>query len=534
MVSYQKTFYETGEERHPMNMTMEQLVIVATIAVYLIAMVLVGVRYSGKSSGGAGEFYLGGRKLGPVVTAMSAEASDMSSWLLMGLPGVAYFTGVADAAWTAIGLAIGTYINWLIVAKRLRIYSAHIEAITLPKFLSKRFEDNSRFLLAIGALIILIFFIPYTASGFAAIGKLFNSLFGFDYLTTMLIGAAVVAIYTILGGFLAVSTTDLIQSIVMSVALVVVLAFGISVAGGWDAVVSNAQAIPGYLSMTEVGNVSTGESSGYSIISILSTLAWGLGYFGMPHILLRFMGISDPKKVKVSRRIGSIWVVISMSVAVIIGIVGFAMSRADAIPTFESASAAEAVIVQISNLLSTYGVPAALMAGLVLSGILASTMSTADSQLLAASSSVSEDLIGAVLGVKMSHKTTMWVARGTVIAISVIAVFLARDPNSSVFAIVSFAWAGFGATFAPAMLAALFWKRSNKWGILAGMISGGAMVFIWKYLVRPLGGAWNIYELLPAFLVAAVAIVVVSLLTPKPSRETMEIFDEVSAACREK
>ena len=212
-----------------MNMTMEQLVIVATIAVYLIAMVLVGVRYSGKSSGGAGEFYLGGRKLGPVVTAMSAEASDMSSWLLMGLPGVAYFTGVADAAWTAIGLAIGTYINWLIVAKRLRIYSAHIEAITLPKFLSKRFEDNSRFLLAIGALIILIFFIPYTASGFAAIGKLFNSLFGFDYLTTMLIGAAVVAIYTILGGFLAVSTTDLIQSIVMSVALVVVLAFGISV-----------------------------------------------------------------------------------------------------------------------------------------------------------------------------------------------------------------------------------------------------------------------------------------------------------------
>lgn len=514
-------------------MTTAQICIVATIVVYLIGMVIVGVIYSRKSSSGTGDFYLGGRKLGPVVTAMSAEASDMSSWLLMGLPGVAYFTGVADAAWTAIGLAVGTYINWLIVAKRLRIYSAEINAITVPEFISKRFEDNKKLLLGIAALIILIFFIPYTASGFAAIGKLFSSLFGFDYITTMIIGAAVVIIYTIMGGFLAVSTTDLIQSIVMSIALVVVLVFGINVAGGWDAVVENAKAIPGYLSLTELGNVATGEKSGYSFISIVSTMAWGLGYFGMPHILLRFMGIDDPKNVKISRRIGSIWVVISMGVAVVIGIVGFAMSKTGAIVTFESASAAEAVIVQISNLLSQNGIPAALIAGLIISGILASTMSTADSQLLAASSSVSEDLVRGMLGVKMSDKTTMWVARITVVIISVIAVFLAQDPNSSVFGIVSFAWAGFGATFAPAVLAALFWKRSNKWGVLAGMISGGAMVFIWKYLLKPLGGVWNIYELLPAFIVAVVFIVVVSLATAKPKQETVDTFNKVNDLCKE-
>ena len=261
-------------------------------------------------------------------------------------------------------------------------------------------------------------------------------------------------------------------------------------------------------------------------------LAWGLGYFGMPHILLRFMGISDANKIKISRRIGSIWVVISMTVAVTIGVVGLAMSRAGEIETFGSSSAAEAVIVKIADLLSTHGVLAALVAGLIIAGILASTMSTADSQLLAASSSVSEDLVKQVLGVKMSAKATMWVARATVIAISVIAVFLARDPNSSVFTIVSFAWAGFGATFAPAMLTALFWKRTTKWGILAGMISGGAMVFIWKYLVKPLGGAWGIYELLPAFIVALVFIVVVSLLTKAPDADTVATFDKVKADCK--
>ncbi len=513
-------------------MTSAQICIIIAIAVYLIAMVFVGVAYSRASKGGADSFYLGGRQLGPVVTAMSAEASDMSSWLLMGLPGVAYFTGIADAAWTAIGLALGTYLNFLLVAKRLRIYSAEINAITVPEFFSKRFKDDKKVLLGISALIILIFFIPYTASGFAAIGKLFNSLFGFDYMVSMLIGAAVVILYTIMGGFLAVSTTDLIQSIVMTIALIVVLGFGIEVAGGWGAVTDNARSIPGYLSLVQMTDISTGEVTDYGFIKSLSMLAWGLGYFGMPHILLRFMGISDAKKIKISRRIGSIWVVISMTVAVTIGIVGLAMSRVGEIETFGSSSAAEAVIVKIADLLSTHGVLAALAAGLIIAGILASTMSTADSQLLAASSSVSEDLVKEVFGVKMSGKATMWVARVTVIAISIIAVFLARDPNSSVFTIVSFAWAGFGATFAPAMLTALFWKRTTKWGVLAGMISGGAMVFIWKYLVKTMGGAWGIYELLPAFIVALAFIVVVSLLTKAPDADTVATFDKVKVECK--
>ena len=513
-------------------MTREQLCIVITIAAYLIGMVYVGVRCSKRSAGGSGEFYLGGRSLGPVVTAMSAEASDMSSWLLMGLPGVAYFTGVANAAWTAVGLAVGTYLNWLLVAKRLRLYSEELGAITVPEFISKRFEDHKKILLGLAAALILVFFIPYTASGFAAVGKLFHSLFGFDYMVTMVIGAAVIILYTIMGGFLAVSTTDLIQSIVMTIALVIVLCFGVSVAGGLDNVWANAREVPGYLSLTHVGDIATGEMGKYSLVSIISTMAWGLGYFGMPHILLRFMGINDPAKVKTSRRIGSVWVVISMAVAVLIGLVGFAMSRAGVVETFESASAAEAIIVQIADLLSKHGVLAALIAGLILAGILASTMSTADSQLLAASSSVSEDLIRQFLGVKMSSKTTMWVARGTVVVICIIALFIARDPNSSVFSIVSFAWAGFGATFAPVMIAALFWKRANCWGALSGMISGGIVVFVWHYCVRPMGGIWDIYELLPAFLVAAVFIIVVSLLTGKPSEETEKIFETVKTKNR--
>ena len=460
-------------------MTSAQICIIIAIAVYLIAMVFVGVAYSRASKGGTDSFYLGGRQLGPVVTAMSAEASDMSSWLLMGLPGVAYFTGIADAAWTAIGLALGTYLNFLLVAKRLRIYSAEINAITVPEFFSKRFKDDKKVLLGISALIILIFFIPYTASGFAAIGKLFNSLFGFDYMISMLIGAAVVILYTIMGGFLAVSTTDLIQSIVMTIALIVVLGFGIEVAGGWGAVTDNARSIPGYLSLVQMTDISTGEVTDYGFIKSLSMLAWGLGYFGMPHILLRFMGISDAKKIKISRRIGSIWVVISMTVAVTIGIVGLAMSRVGEIETFGSSSAAEAVIVKIADLLSTHGVLAALAAGLIIAGILASTMSTADSQLLAASSSVSQNLVQDFFGVKLSSKGSLTVARGTLVVISVIAVFIARDPNSSVFGIVSFAWAGFGSTFGPVVLAALFWKRSNRSGVLAGMVAGGVIWGLW-------------------------------------------------------
>ena len=506
-------------------MTTASICIMITIAVYLIAMLWIGYLCSKKNSN-TDDFYLGGRKLGPVVTAMSAEASDMSSWLLMGLPGVAYLSGIADAGWTAIGLVIGTYVNWLIVARRIRCYSHMTNSITIPDFFSRRYRDNRNVLCGIAALVILVFFIPYTASGFAACGKLFSTLFGVNYMTAMLISAAVIVLYCTMGGFLAASTTDFIQSIIMTIALLVVLFFGVHVAGGWSNVMDNARSMAGYLSMTLTHNPETGTSAPYGVLNMFSMLAWGLGYFGMPHILLRFMAIEDADKLKHSRRIATIWVVISMFVAVVIGLVGNAASKAGAIATLEG-TASETVIVKFSDLLSQYGILPALIAGLVLAGILASTMSTADSQLLAAASSVSQNLMQDFFHIRMSQKATMVTARITVVLIALVGVFLARDPNSSVFGIVSFAWAGFGAAFGPVVLFALFWKRSNKYGALAGMIAGGVMVFVWKYVVRPLGGAWNIYELLPAFLVACLFIVVVSLLTKAPSQEICDEYDKV-------
>ena len=507
-------------------MTTAHLCITLAIIVYLGCMLYVGYRCS-KNNNDSADFYLGGRKLGPLVTAMSAEASDMSSWLLMGLPGLAYLTGVADAGWTAIGLAIGTYLNWRIVAKRIRRYT-HVagNSITLPSFFSNRYRDEKKILQSIGAIFIVIFFIPYTASGFAACGKLFSSLFGINYQVAMVISALIIVGYTTLGGFLAASTTDFIQSIIMSIALVIVFIFGINVAGGMSAVVENAQSLPGYLTMHTTYDPVSGTEQPYPIISIISMIAWGLGYFGMPHILLRFMAIEDEEKLKLSRRVATGWVVISLAVAVLIGIIGLAMTAAGELIPLEG-SASETIIVKIADLMSQHGVLPALLAGTILAGILASTMSTADSQLLAASSSVSSDLLGDFLKKKTGKKGSMFADRITLLIIALVAVFLARDPNSSVFNIVSFAWAGFGAVFGPVVLFALFWKRSNWQGALAGMISGGAMVFIWKYLVRPLGGAWDIYELLPAFLVSCAAIIVVSLLTKTPSKEIVEEFESV-------
>ena len=498
-------------------MTTAHLCITLAILVYLGCMLYVGYRCS-KNNNDSADFYLGGRKLGPLVTAMSAEASDMSSWLLMGLPGLAYLTGVADAGWTAIGLAIGTYLNWRIVAKRIRRYT-HVagNSITLPSFFSNRYRDEKKILQSIGAIFIVIFFIPYTASGFAACGKLFSSLFGINYQVAMVISALIIVGYTTLGGFLAASTTDFIQSIIMSIALIIVFIFGINVAGGVSAVVENAQSLPGYLTMHTTYDPVSGTEQPYPIISIVSMIAWGLGYFGMPHILLRFMAIEDEEKLKLSRKVATGWVVISLAVAVLIGIIGLAMTAAGELIPLEG-SASETIIVKIADLMSQHG---------VLPAILASTMSTADSQLLAASSSVSSDLLGDFLKKKTGKKGSMFADRITLLIIALVAVFLARDPNSSVFNIVSFAWAGFGAVFGPVVLFALFWKRSNWQGALAGMISGGAMVFIWKYLVRPLGGAWDIYELLPAFLVSCAAIVLVSLLTKAPSKEIVEEFESV-------
>ncbi len=512
-------------------MTGSSICVLLAIICYLALTIYIGVYYSRKGSAGDTEnFYLGGRALHPVVTAMSAEASDMSSYLLMGLPGLAYLCGVAEVGWTVIGLAVGTYLNFLLVARRLRVYSETLGASTVPDFFSRRYEDSRHILSLIAALVILIFFIPYTASGFKAVGTLFNSLFGWDYHVSMIVGAVVIIGYTVLGGFLAVSTTDLIQSIVMTAALIFIVIFGINQAGGIGVVMDNAASLPGYLDLTRGYDPAAGAAGSFGFLSIVSTLAWGLGYFGMPHILLRFMAIRDPEEIKISRRIAAIWVVVSMAVAVFIGIIGNSLSAVGKIPVLSTSADSETVIIKTADLMSRFGILFSIVAGIVMAGILAATMSTADSQLLAASSSMSEDLLKDFFGIKIKKETSMLIARATVCVIALIAVFLAWDPNSSVFRVISFAWAGFGAAFGPVMLIAMFWKRGNRAGATAGMVVGGAMVFIWKFLIAPLGGAFAIYELLPAFIAAFIVNVVVSLITPEPSDSIKATFDKVSAS----
>ena len=343
----------------------------------------------------------------------------------------------------------------------------------------------------------------------------------------MIIGAVVIVGYTVMGGFMAVSTTDLIQSVVMSISLIVIVFYGIHMAGGWNEVVNNATSLAGYLSMTQLHDRAAASAAPYSLFSIISTLAWGLGYFGMPHILLRFMAIEEEKKLVLSRRNATVWVLISMCVAILIGIIGYGASVAGSIPKFTTSSQSETVIIQFAHLLGQNGFLLSLIAGVVLAGILACTMSTADSQLLTAASGVSQNLLQDFLKIKMSTAASMNAARFTVMGIAIVAVFLAWNPDSSVFTIVSFAWAGFGASFGPLVLFALFWRRTNMQGALAGMLTGGIMVFVWKYLVRPLGGNFNIYELLPAFILSCLAIIIVSLLTKEPSKEIYNEFDSL-------
>lgn len=501
--------------------------ILISVVVYLVGMLVIGFVYSKNST--SEEFYLGGRKLGPIVTAMSTEASDMSAYLLMGVPGLALFCGVAEAGWTAIGLALGTYLNWLLVAKRLHRYSIKIDAITVPDFLARRFHDKTKLIETIGALVIIIFFVPYTASGFAACGKLFNSLFGFDYMPAMIISAAVIVAYCATGGFMAASVTSLIQGFVMTIALIIVLVFGINVAGGWSAVVENAKAIPGYLSFSSSTDIISAQPKSYTPLMIVSMLAWALGYFGMPHVLLHFMAAKDEHKLGFSRRFATVWVVVSLSVAVIIGLVGCTMAKTGAIALPATEAEAENMIVNTSALLATKGIVPALIAGIIIAGILAATMSTADAQLLAAASGVTHNILTDVFGIKLSDKKTMTIARITVVGVAILGILFASNPASSIFRVVSFAWAGFGATFGPVMLFALFWKRCNYQGATAGMISGAVTVFIWKYLIAPLGGVFAIYELLPSFIVACIFIVVVSLCTAAPEKEIQDEFDSVMA-----
>ena len=513
---------------------MDTLQIVVAMAIYMISVIVIGIMFAKKANANSENYFLGGRSLGPWVTAMSAEASDMSGWLLMGLPGVAYWCGLADAVWTAIGLAIGTYFNWLIVSKRLRRYSIRANnAITLPEFFSNRFREKKKVIMIIAALFILIFFAVYASSCFVTVGKLFSTLFNQKYEYMMILGAAFVLIYTIVGGFLAESASDFMQAIVMIVALSVIVIIGIVSAGGISAVIENAQSIPGFLDFFGLANPTVdadgvqqvvggvaqfGEAKKYTALSVASCMAWGLGYFGMPQVLLRFMAIRREKELKMSRRIAMIWVVISLAVAVFIGIMGRQIFPTDLL----TASNAENIFI----LMSTSFLPP-IIAGFVMAGILAATISSSDSYLLIAASSVAKNIYQGVAKKNATDKQVMWVTRITLAVITIVAIFIALDKDSVIFKIVSFAWAGFGATFGPLMLFSLFWKRTTRWGAIAGMVSGAGMVFLWKLVISKVGGVFAIYELLPAFIFSCIVIVVVSILTKKPSEEIEEDFEAV-------
>ena len=511
----------------------DTLQIFIAMAVYIAAVIAIGVHYAKRANESTENYLLGGRKMGPWITAMGAEASDMSGWLLMGLPGVAYFYGLSDAVWTAIGLLIGTYLNWLFVAKRIRSYSAIAgDAITIPEFLSNRFKENKKIILTIAALFILIFFSVYAASTFVTMGKLFSTLFGFKYQYMMLAGAAFVVTYTFIGGFLAESASDFMQGIVMIISLTFVLFFGVFAAGGFSAVIANAQQIPGFfeffgiatpklvdgVQQVENGKALFDSAAPYGLLTIISTMSWGLGYFGMPQVLLKFMAIRKISELTLSRRVATLWAAIAMFAAVAIGIIGRVLYPTQLLTSSDS----ENIFVLMST---NFFLP--LFAGLVMAGILAATISSSDSYLLIAASAFSRNIYQGVIKKNISDKAELLATRLTLVTISVIAAVIALDENNRViFKVVSFAWAGFGATFGPIILFSLFWKRVTRAGAIAGMLAGGSMVFIWKLLIRPLGGVFGIYELMPAFLTSVVAIVVVTLLSQAPAQEIQDEFEQ--------
>lgn len=499
---------------------------------YFIVVLTIGFVYAKRSNSSTSEYFIGGRKVGPWLTALSAEASDMSGYLLMGLPGLAYWTGASDAGWTAVGLAIGTYLNWRFVARRLRMYSVKAgDAITLPGFYSQRFHDDKNILSTVAALIILVFFCVYVGTCFVTCGKLFNTLFGLDYLTMMCLGAIIVFLYTLVGGYLSVVATDFVQGMLMCFALVVVVVGSITYAGGVENVAAILSDIPGFLSgvqiavpelseageqLVEGGRAVFAMPAEYGILSIVSMLAWGLGYFGMPQVLVRFMGIRSADEIKRSRVIAVVWVVISLFCAICIGLIGRAV-----VPTmFTTNSAAENIFIVLSQMMLP-----SFLCGVVVSGILAASMSSSSSYLLITGSSVAENIFRGVIKKDATDNQVMIVARITLVVVFLFGILVAADESSSIFWVVSYAWAGFGASFGPLTLCCLYWKRTTMQGALAGMISGTVTVLIWHNLLAPLGGIFSIYELLPAFIVSFVFIVVVSLLSPKPSPEVEYEFD---------
>ena len=521
--------------------------ILIAMGVYFLFTIGISLWYSKKSNENAESYFLGARGLGPWVAAMSAEASDMSGWLLMGLPGVAYFTGAGEAVWTAIGLALGTWINWRIVAKRLRSYSKIANnSFTIPSFFSNRYHDRKHVLSSIAALLLIVFFSIYVGAQFVTFGKLFGYVFGMEefYSRMVIFGAVFVLFYTFIGGFLAETMSDFVQGTLMFLVLVLVLVIGTVNAGGIGAILDNLKAIPGFMDFfgiavpvdssgaavtSAAGNVQAvvdgkavfGAGMKYSLLSIFSCLAWGLGYFGMPQVLLRFMAIEKASKIRDARIIAVTWCFISLFAAVAIGMIGRSLMPG----LLTTASASETIFIHLAV---DFFPP--LLAGIVLSGIIAASISSSDSYMLIASSSLANDLVQNLSKKPVSDKTIMWLARATQVFVTGFGIWVALSGNTSIFRVVSYAWAGLGAAFGPLMLFSLFWKRTTFQGAVAGMLTGGGMVFVWKNLIARLGGFWGVYELLPAFILSCIVIFAVSLLTAKPSVEIETEFERAKVS----
>lgn len=502
---------------------------------YLIVMICVGLWYARRSNSNPEEYFLARRGFGPWVAAISAEASDMSGWLLMGLPGVAYFTGYGEAFWTALGLFIGTWINWGFVAKRLRAYSQIADnAITLPEFFSKRFHDSKRVLLAIAAIISLVFFSIYVGAQFITFGKLFGYVFNANMVAMVILGAVLVLFYTLLGGFMAVGMTDLIQGLLMICALILVLIVGFFHAGGVNGVAANLANFPRFTDFFGIATPEVvdgiqktvndvpvfGPGADYGFLAIISTMAWGLGYFGMPQVLVRFMAIKKTSMIRPSRNIAVIWCFFAQTAAVLIGIIGRSILAGEPGQLLSAGSSENIFII-----LGVRFFPP-IVAGVVISGILAASMSSSDSYMLIVASSLANDIYKDLLKKKATEAEVMWVARLTMLAVTVFGIIIALSGNQSIFRVVSYAWAGLGAAFGPLILFSLFWKRTTFPAAVAGMLSGGVMVIVWKNVIAKAGGVFAVYELLPAFIISALVIWIVSLLTARPSAEVEAEFEK--------
>ena len=513
--------------------------VLLAFAAYMCVMIIIGAKYAGKTKNSE-DYFLGGRNLNGWVAALSAQASDMSGWLLMGLPGSVYAFGTGQA-WIAVGLFIGTVCNWLFISSRLRRYTICAgNALTFPEYLENRFHDRKQILLIASSIVIVIFFLVYTASALTAGGKLFSSVFGIDYKLALTIGAAVILIYTFLGGFMAVCVTDFIQGTLMLIGILCVPIVAYILVGSDNVIpLLNESGVAGGAS--SFLNIMQDSGSQVSVVYVVSQLAWGLGYFGMPHILVRFMAVSSEKELKKSKVIAIIWVAISLGFAIIIGILGRAYLYPIVLGETTSVST-ENVFIEMIKQVFMSDLHLAFIGGLFLCGILAAIMSTADSQLLVTASSVAEDLFKGVFRKGASDKTVLRVSRATVVIVGVIAYVIALNPDSSVMGLVSNAWAGFGAAFGPIVLLSLYWKRVNLPGAIAGIVSGAATVLVWDYIpmfatgavdengkaiVNTLATQTGLYSLVAGFAISMILIVVVSLVTEKPSDEILAEFDKM-------